>query len=109
MNNDSLGRVLHGGIVMVQKKEEQKHRIIIEDRKLMIITGVEKVKSFDPKEIIIDSIKGGLIIKGNNLGIKNLNLAETEVEIEGYIDVVNYIASRSADGGSKSVWERIFK
>ena len=94
---------------MTDKKEDQRHKITIEDRKLMIITGVQKVKSFDTKEIVFDTVKGGLIIKGSNLGIKNLNLAETEVEIEGYIEIVNYLASRSADSSSKSVWERIFK
>lgn len=94
---------------MIDKNEGLKHTITIEDRKVMIITGVQKVKSFDTKEIIMDTFKGGLVIKGNNLGIKNLNLAETEVEIEGHIDIVNYQITRSPDSESKSVWERIFK
>ncbi len=98
-----------GRMDMMDKKEELKHKITIEDRKIMIITGVQKVKSFDTKEIIMDTYKGGLVIKGSNLGIKNLNLAETEVEIEGHIDIVNYPTSRSPDTETKSVWERIFK
>ncbi len=94
---------------MIDKNEELKHTVTIEDRKVMIVTGVQKVKSFDTKEIIMDTFKGGLVVKGNNLGIKNLNLAETEVEIEGHIDIVNYQITRSPDSESKSVWERIFK
>lgn len=94
---------------MMDKKEELKHKVTIEDRKVMVVTGVQKVKSFDTKEIIMDTFKGGLVIKGNSLGIKNLNLAETEVEIEGHIDIINYPTARSSDSESKSVWERIFK
>ena len=94
---------------MTEKKEEHRHTINVQDRKNMVITGVQKVKSFDPKEIVIDTVKGGLVVKGNNLGIKNLNLAETEVEIEGYIDTINYPTSRSGESPSRSVWERIFK
>lgn len=94
---------------MMDNKEDMKHKVTIEDRKIMIVTGVQKVKSFDTKEIIMETFKGGLVIKGNNLGIKNLNLAETEVEIEGHIDIVNYPTTRSPDSESKSVWQRIFK
>lgn len=94
---------------MTEKKEEIRHLVNIQDRKIMNITGVQKVKSFDTKEIIIDTTKGGLVVKGSNLGIKNLNLAETEVEIEGYIDTINYPTTRSGDTSSRSVWDRIFK
>lgn len=94
---------------MTDKKEDQKHTVTIVDRKFLVITGVQKVKSFDTKEINIDTLKGRLIIKGSNLGIKNLNLTETEVEIEGFVDVINYPTSGSTNSSSKSVWERIFK
>lgn len=93
---------------MTDKKEEIIHKILIKDRKLLIISGVKKVKSFDTKEIILDTNKGGLLVKGQELGVKNLNLENSEVEIEGHIDSLSYASNRSKES-SKGVWERIFK
>lgn len=93
---------------MTEKKGDYIHKISMEDRKYLVITGVKKVKSFDTKEIALDTIKGGLIVKGQDLGIKNLDLEESEVEIEGQIDILNYSSGRSRES-SKGVWERIFK
>lgn len=84
------------------------HKIIIEERKLLIITGVSRVKSFEPKEIVLETNRGGLMIKGHELSVNNLNLEQSELEIEGQIDVVTYTVSASRES-SKGVWQRIFK
>lgn len=93
---------------MPEKTDGLQHRIIMEDRRRLIISGVKKVRSFEPKEIILDTIKGGLIIKGRDLGVKNLDLKESEVEIEGDLDLLTYATNRTGES-SKGVWERIFK
>ncbi|RNC28693.1 MAG: Spore protein YabP [Candidatus Dichloromethanomonas elyunquensis] len=93
---------------MGEKREENQHKIMMEDRKFLIITGVKKVKSFDTKEIVLDTLRGGLFIKGQELGVKNLDLEQSEVEIEGQIDVLTYSNNRQGET-SKGVWERIFK
>ncbi|NLM21853.1 MAG: sporulation protein YabP, partial [Peptococcaceae bacterium] len=49
-----------------------------------------------------------LVIKGQDLGVKNLDLDQTEVEIQGQIDLLTYPANRSSDS-SRGVWEKIFK
>lgn len=93
---------------MTERREDHTHKILLIDRKLLTVSGVKKVNSFDPKEVVLDTVKGGLIIKGQELGVKNLNLEQTEVEIEGQIDLFQYSTSRSK-ASSKGVWERIFK
>lgn len=92
----------------IVEEKATEHKMIMEDRQQLLLTGVIKVKSFDPKEIILETIKGRLQIKGQELGIKSLNLEESEVEIEGYIDVLLYPATRST-GSNKSIWEKLFK
>jgi len=87
---------------------DKNHKIIIEDRNVLFISGVKKIKSFDPKEIQLDTIKGGLIVRGQNLGVRNLNLEQSEIEIEGNLDQLTYPANRSSES-SRGVWERIFK
>ncbi len=90
------------------EKKDTNHKILIEDRNRMIITGVKKVKSFDPKEIHLDTLEGGLVIKGQDLGVKNLNLEQSELEIEGRMDLLAYATNRSPEA-SRGMWERIFK
>lgn len=93
---------------MTEKRIGSFHKILMEDRRILIITGVQKVKSFDTKEIVLETVKGGLIIRGQELGVKNLNLEQSEVEIEGQIDLLTY-PSKSSKESSKGVWERVFK
>ncbi|MFA6809089.1 MAG: sporulation protein YabP [Eubacteriales bacterium] len=93
---------------MGDKLKEVKHTLVLEDRKSILLTGVKKVNSFDTKEIIVDTIKGNLCIKGHEMGIKNLNLHEMEIEIEGCIDVLLYPASRSKEK-RKNIWDKLFK
>ena len=104
MNIDNQERFF-GGMKMTEKKDV--HRLTLEERKSLLITGVRKVKSFDTKEIILETTKGGLIIKGSELGITNLNLDHSEIEIEGQIDILSYSGNRARD--SKGMWERLFK
>ncbi|NLP43040.1 MAG: sporulation protein YabP [Peptococcaceae bacterium] len=93
---------------MSDKKAGLTHKIILEDRELLTITGVNKVKSFDKKEISLETIKGGLLVKGQDLGVKNLDLERSEIEIEGNVVMITYPAGRSGSS-SKGVWEKIFK
>lgn len=71
------------------------------------MTGVLKVQSFDPKEILLETIQGMLTIKGEKLGIKHLDLKEGLVEIEGFI--VGLVYPRQAGGARGNLWGRIFR
>ncbi|UWG97733.1 sporulation protein YabP [Dehalobacter sp. DCM] len=89
-------------------KSDVIHKITIEERKHLVITGVNRVKSFEPKEIVLETNRGGVTIKGRDLSVHNLNLEQSELEIEGQIDVVTYAVSSTGES-SKGVWQRIFK
>lgn len=83
-------------------------RIVMEDREKLSLTGVRKVQSFDPKEILIDTTCGLLSIKGEKLGMKHLDLKEGNAEIEGRMDAISYL--RQANGESRqNFWGRIFR
>ena len=43
------------------------HIIKLSDRKNIIISGIKKINNFDDKEFSLDSVMGGIIIKGENL------------------------------------------
>ena len=84
------------------------HRLVMENRQTLEVTGVKKVQSFDLKEIILETELGILSIKGQQLGIKQLNLEESMVDIEGYVNALVY--HRNTDTNSRSgIMNRIFR
>ncbi|WP_425807864.1 sporulation protein YabP [Desulfitobacterium sp. Sab5] len=82
------------------------HRLTMDNREFLSLTGVSKVQSFDPKEIILETVQGLLNIKGEKLGIKHLDLKEGLVEIEGFVEGLVYPRSNGSRG---NLWGRIFR
>ncbi|WP_200804883.1 sporulation protein YabP [Anaerosalibacter sp. Marseille-P3206] len=72
--------------------------IYLEDRKKLTITGVEQVESFNDNIILLNTIKGGITIKGEGLNINKLNLEDGNVKIDG---VINGIVYSNKEFGSK--------
>ena len=51
-------------------KKDTRHKLTLEDRERMSITGVIDVLSFDEESIIAETEKGMLILRGNNIHVK---------------------------------------
>ena len=84
------------------------HRLVMENREQIALTGVQKVQSFDPKEIVLETELGVLSIKGEQLGIKLLNLEEGLIDLQGHVDALIY--HRNTSGGSRQgLMNRIFR
>ncbi|NLY86551.1 MAG: sporulation protein YabP [Tissierellia bacterium] len=79
--------------------------IMVEDRENMTVTGVEQVESFNENTIILNTIKGGMIIKGENLNISKLNLDDGNVKIQGKINGINYSNKETP----KNIMGKLFK
>ena len=83
-----------------------RHTLSMIGRHSLKVTGVESVKSFDEKEIHLETVEGTFVITGEDLGIKNLNLDQSQVEIEGTINALSYLdRTRSR----KRILEKLFK
>lgn len=92
----------------MEKVSGKGHHLHLEDRQKLSVNGVRKVQSFDPKEIVLETEQGILGIKGEGLGIKQLDLQDGLVEVEGHIDMLQY-PRRSGQGERHSLWGRIFR
>lgn len=84
------------------------HRLSLDDRKSGAMTGVRDVSSFDEKEILLLTAEGKLLIKGEQLHVKRLNLEKGEVDIEGRVDSLTYL-SKNADKKEESLLKRMFR
>lgn len=90
----------------MEKLNPGAHRLAMDNRQYISLTGVSKVQSFDPKEIIVETIQGLLSIKGEKLGIKHLDLKAGHVEIEGFVDAMVYPRN---SGSRQNLWKKIFR
>ena len=85
------------------------HKIVINNRKTSVLTGVTDVVSFDVKEVLLETTQGALTIKGSNLHVSRLVLEKGEVDLEGKIDSVTYSETKAGGKQGESLFTRMFK
>ncbi|NLZ38922.1 MAG: sporulation protein YabP [Firmicutes bacterium] len=85
------------------------HRLVIDNRELLHVTGVVHVDSFDDEEVVLETEQGLLAVRGEDLHIKQLNLEKGELAIEGLILELAYSEDRRLRDRGKSLFERLFK
>jgi sporulation protein YabP len=93
---------------MMDQSKAKRQEIKMLNRKVMEISGVKNVESFDSEEFLLETECGFLTIKGNNLHIKNLNLEQGLVAIEGMVDDLAYLDGNSQDK-AKGFLGKLFK
>lgn len=85
------------------------HRLVIENREHLEITGVLHVDSFDDEEIIMETELGLLAVRGEKMHIKHLNLDEGEISIDGFLLELAYAENKQTRERGKSFLERLFR
>lgn len=93
---------------MEDKKLLSNHRLTLENRRGGTVTGVSDVNSFDEKEILLFTEAGKLVIKGEQLHVKRLDLEKGEVDLEGKVDSITYL-SKTKDRKDESLLKRMFR
>ncbi len=83
---------------------QKPHSISLEDRKTLNISGVERVDSFDEREIVMLTVGGSLIIRGSDMHMGKLDLTSGEATVTGLISELCY--EEVAPSGS--LWARLF-
>ncbi|WP_094605257.1 Spore protein YabP [Sporomusa silvacetica DSM 10669] len=72
------------------KTPKWRHQLTLVDREELNVDGVVSLGSYDEKEIVMETEQGVLIIKGESLNIKQLNLEQGNIVIEGTIKGMYY-------------------
>lgn len=93
---------------MEERQGIRSHKMILNDRKGISITGVIDVVSFDSQEIILETECGLLLIKGNELHMNHLTLEKGEVNVDGTIDGLTYSDTAGADKKAGNFFGRLF-
>jgi len=86
----------------------QEHDVTMKGRRLLDITGVKQVESFDNEEFLLETVMGFLAIKGENLQMKNLDVDKGIVSIKGKIFELVYIDEHNGEK-AKGFFSKLFR
>ena len=75
------------------------HRVVLEDREQLTISGVEEVESFDESSIVLSTVHGGLEVQGEGLHIEKLSLDGGDLKVEGTVNALIYEPQGRPRGG----------
>lgn len=94
---------------MEEKSVQKGHKLVINNRKTSLVTGVLDVLSFDLSEILLETEQGMLMVKGTDLHVNRLNLEKGEVDLSGSIDSISYSEVHSSKENGEAWFQRLFR
>ncbi|WP_237582672.1 sporulation protein YabP [Pontibacillus yanchengensis] len=78
------------------------------NRRNLEITGVKEVDSFDAEEFLLQTSMGYLVIRGQNLQMKNLDVDQGIVSIKGKVYELSYLDEQQGEK-AKGFFSKMFK
>ena len=99
------------GIEMAEEKKTVKmpHNLILEGRRVLTVSGVNDIDSFDEQSVVLFTEMGELTVKGTNLHINKLNIDNSELSIEGDIISCEYSDKESSKSKGLGFLGKMFK
>lgn len=82
---------------MEEQRIAKAHKLVVNNRKTSMVTGVLDVLSFDLNEILLETEQGMLMVKGTDLHVNRLSVEKGEVDLSGNIDSIAYSSSTPAE------------
>lgn len=74
----------------IKTTQNKEHKVILENRKKLTITGISKVENVNLNQISALIDNAIIIISGNNLHIDKLDVSSGHIEISGEINAIKY-------------------
>ena len=74
------------------------HHILLEGREQLSVSGVEDVERFDENLIVMLTVRGTLVVRGEDLHIETLSLDGGDLKVEGTVESLTYEAERRKGG-----------
>jgi len=83
---------------MAEERIPMPHKLTLNDRRQLTMTGVTEVVSFDENTVVLVTELGTLVIQGRELQLKNLSLDGGQVTVDGMVSALVYEESKSSGG-----------
>lgn len=94
---------------MEEQRIAKTHKLVINNRKTSMVTGVLDVLSFDLNEILLETEQGMLMVKGTDLHVNRLSVEKGEVDLSGNIDSITYSGTNQLERQTDGFLARLFK
>ena len=94
---------------MEEKTGMRPHRLMMQNRSSLSITGIRDVVSFDENQVILDTDMGLLTMKGKELHVSRLTLEKGEVDVDGTVDSLIYSSNEAYRRSGESLFARLFR
>ena len=75
------------------------HNLVLEDRRMLTVSGVSDVDSFDEETVVVFTELGELTVRGSDLHINRLSVEVGELTVEGKISALIYSQDSAPKGG----------
>lgn len=85
---------------MDEKNPNWHHQIRVVDREEMTIDGISNLGSYDEQQVVLETDQGMLVLKGEDLNVKQLNLEKGTIVVEGFLKSLEYDDSRGQKKGT---------
>ena len=80
------------------------HRLTLNERRQLSMTGVSEVVSFDESAVILKTNLGTLTVLGEDLVLKTLSVEGGQVAVSGHVSALQYEEPRET-----GFWQRLFR
>ncbi len=74
------------------------HRVVLDQRSALTVTGVSEVLSFDENTVLVQTELGNLVIQGQGLQLKALTPENGQVAVAGTVSALVYEEARARGG-----------
>ena len=74
------------------------HKLALDQRNNLTMSGVTEVVSFDENEVIVNTDLGRLTVLGQQLQLKTLSVEGGQIVVEGHITSLQYEEPRQSGG-----------
>lgn len=81
------------------------HRLVLDERKNLSVSGVEEVVNFDESQVSVQTVKGILQVRGEGLRVERLEKNAGELTISGLVMELEY----EETGPGAGFWGRLFR
>lgn len=81
------------------------HRLVLDERRDLAVTGVEEVVNFDESQVTVRTVKGLLLVRGDGLRVERLEKTDGELKISGLVAELVY----EETGPGTGFWGRLFR
>lgn len=83
---------------MGENQMQLPHRLTLNERNRLSVTGVSEVVSFDEAAVVLRTEMGTLVVQGQDLQLKTLSVEGGQVAVEGTVSSLHYEENRLSGG-----------